>query len=169
MTTTFTWKQHINELTRLNKVSYAIRSLKLFMSLDVLRSIYFAYVHSIISYRIIFWGNSLHREEIFKVQKRITMNLSKNAPCWHPFRELNILPVPSQHIFSLLLFITKYKDQFMTNWQMHKITTRQTFDLYIPTANLTVYQKGVYYHRIEFTVIYQKLLKTCLVIKTNLN
>ena len=79
--TTFTWKQHISELTtRLNKACYAIRSIKPFMSLDVLRSICFAYFHSIISYGIIFWGNSSHSEEIFKVQKRIIriiMNLSK--------------------------------------------------------------------------------------------
>ena len=66
--TNFTWKQHISELTtRLNKAYYAIRSIKLFMSLGVLRSIYFAYVHSVISYGITFWGNSSHIEEIFKV------------------------------------------------------------------------------------------------------
>jgi len=92
------------------------------------------------------WGNSLHSEEIFKVQKRIIriiMNFSKNASCRQPFKELNVLPVPSQYILSVLLFLTKNEDQFMTNSQMHKITTRQTFDLYIPVANLTVYQKGV--------------------------
>jgi hypothetical protein len=40
---------------------------------------------------------------------------------------------------------------------MHKITTRQTFDLYIPAANLTVCQKGVYYQGIK---IYSHLPKT---------
>ena len=91
---------------------------------------------SIQSYGIIFWGNSSRSEEIFKVQKRIIMNLSKHASCRQTFKELNILPVPSQYILSVLLFLTKNKDQFMTNSQMHKITTRQTFDLYIPTANI---------------------------------
>jgi hypothetical protein len=53
--TTLTWKHHTGELTsRLNKACYAIISIKLFMSLDVLRSTYFSYVHSIISYGIIF-------------------------------------------------------------------------------------------------------------------
>ena len=33
--------------------------------------------------------------------------------------------------------------------QVHKINTRQTSDPYIPTANLTVYQKGVYYSGIK--------------------
>ena len=57
----------------------------------------------------------------------------------------------------------------MTNSQMHKITTRQTFDLYIPAANLAIYQKGVYFRESRFTTIYQKLLKIYLVIKINLN
>jgi len=120
--TTFTWKQLISELTtRLNKACYAVRPIKPFMSLDVLRSTYFSYVHSIITYGIIFLGNSLHSEEIFKVQKRIIriiMNLSKNASCRQPFRELNILPVPSQYVLLLFLFITKNKDQYMTNSQI---------------------------------------------------
>ena len=85
------------------------------------------------------------------------MNLSKNASWRQPFRELNILPVPSQYILSLLLFVTKNKDQFKTNSQIHRITTRQTSDLYVPTANLTIYQKGVYYHGLK---IYNHLPKT---------
>jgi hypothetical protein len=40
---------------------------------------------------------------------------------------------------------------------MHKITTRQTFDLHIPAANFTIYQKGVYYQGIK---IYNHLPKT---------
>jgi len=98
--TSLTLKYHIGELTsRLNKACYAIRSIKPFMSLDVLRSTYFSYVHSIISYGIIFWGNSSHSEEIFKIQKRIVriiMNSSKHASCGQLFKELNILPVQSQ-------------------------------------------------------------------------
>jgi hypothetical protein len=83
--TSLTWKCHIGGLTsRLNKACYAIRSIKPFMSIDVLRSIYFLYVHSIISYGIIFLGNLSHSEEIIKIQKRIIriiMNSSKNASC----------------------------------------------------------------------------------------
>ena len=53
--TSLTWKNNIGESTsRLNKACYAIRSIKQFRSLDVLRSTYFSYVHSIISYGIIF-------------------------------------------------------------------------------------------------------------------
>jgi len=122
------------------------------MSLDVLRSTYFSYVHSIISSGIIFWGNSSHSEEIFKIQKRkvrIIMNSSKNASCQQLFKELNILPVQSQYICSILLFVTKNKDQYLFNSQVHKINTRQTSNLYLPTANLATYQKGFYYSGIK--------------------
>ena len=40
---------------------------------------------------------------------------------------------------------------------MHKITIRQTFELYRPAANLTIYQKGAYYQEIK---IYNHLPKT---------
>ena len=55
--TTLTWKHHIRELTtKMNKACYAIRSIKPFMSLDLLRSTYFSYAHSVLSYGIIFGG-----------------------------------------------------------------------------------------------------------------
>jgi len=152
--TTLIWKHQIGELTsRLNKACYAIRLIKPFMSLDVLSSTYFSYAHSIISHGIIFWGNSSYSEDIFKIQKkiiRIIMNSSRNASCRQLFKELNTLPIQPQYIraYSILLFVTNNRDQFLSNSQVHKINTRQTFDLYVPTANLTIYQKGVYYSEI---------------------
>jgi hypothetical protein len=68
--TSLTWKHHIFELSsRLNKACYAIRSIKPFMSIDVLRYTYFSYVYSIITYGIIFWGNSSHSETYSKFRK----------------------------------------------------------------------------------------------------
>ena len=55
--------------------------------------------------------------------------------------------------------IACHKDQFMTNSQMHKITTWQTFDLYIPAANLMIYQKGVYYQGIKICNHLPKTIK----------
>ena len=130
----------------------AIRSIKPFMPLDVLRSTYFSYAHSVLSYGIIFWGNSSFSDDIFIIQKRIIriiMNSSRNASCRRLFKDLNILPIQSQYIYSILLFVTKHKDQFLSNSQVHKINTRQTFDLYVPTTNLTTYQMDVYYSGIQ--------------------
>jgi len=58
--TTLSWKHHIGELTsRLNKACYTIRSIKPFMSPDVLRSTNISYARPIISY-----GNYILRQFI---------------------------------------------------------------------------------------------------------
>ena len=46
------------------------------------------------------------------------MNSSKNSSCKQLFKELNILPIQSQYIFSIFLFVTKNKDQFLSNSQV---------------------------------------------------
>jgi len=94
------------------------------MSLDVLRSTYFSCAHSILSYGIIFWGNSSYSDDIYKIQKRIIriiMNLSRNASCRQLFKDLNILPIKSQYIYLILLFVTKRKDQFLTHTYIKSI------------------------------------------------
>ena len=64
------WKHYIEDITpRLNKACFAIRSIKHFMSVEAMRFIYFSYFHSIVSYGIIFWGNSVHSKYIFNIQK----------------------------------------------------------------------------------------------------
>jgi len=66
---TLSWKDHIAALTsKLNKACYAIMAIKPLMSVDILRMIYFSYVHSVVSYGIIIWGNTLSNS-IFKFQK----------------------------------------------------------------------------------------------------
>jgi len=72
-------------------------------------------------------------------------------------------------MYSILLFVTKNKEQFLSNSQVHKINTSQTFDLYVPTANLTVYQTASITQELRFTIIYQQPSKICLMIRTNLS
>jgi hypothetical protein len=68
---TLSWKAHITGLTsKLNKACYAIRAIKPFVSLEVMKMIYYSYVHSVISYGIIFWGNSHFSDSIFKKSEK---------------------------------------------------------------------------------------------------
>ena len=48
------------------------------MSEDTLKMISYSYVHSIITYSVIFWGNSPHNTDIFKIQKRIIQIMTKS-------------------------------------------------------------------------------------------
>jgi hypothetical protein len=52
---TLTWDNNIEKLiSRLNSACHAIRAVKAVMSRKALRMLYFSYVHSIITYGIIF-------------------------------------------------------------------------------------------------------------------
>ena len=98
------------------------------------------------SYRIIFWGNQPYSEKIFKFQKvvlRIITNSRTRDSCRQLLRKLEILPLCSQYIFSLSLFVIKNKHLFYTNDQIHSVHTRVKTNLHQPIANLTKFKKGV--------------------------
>ena len=65
--------------------------------------------------------------------------------CRKLFLNLEILPLPSQYTFSLLLFMLRNKNQFLVNSEIHHIDTRQHANFHQPSVNVTKYQKGVYY------------------------
>jgi hypothetical protein len=72
------WKNHIDELTvKLSKACYAVRSLRPFVSHESLRITYYSYFHTVMSYGIIFCGNSAHSINIFKLQKKDCKNYYK--------------------------------------------------------------------------------------------
>jgi len=55
-----------------------------------------------------FWGNSSQSSVIFKMQKRvirIIIGYGYGESCRELFKELKILTLSSQYIFSLLLFV----------------------------------------------------------------
>ena len=76
------------------------------------------------------------------------------VPCRNLFKKFEILPLISQYILSLLMFVIQNKAFFQTNTETHNIYTRQRNNLYLPQANLTIYQKGAYYSGIQ---IFSKL------------
>jgi len=117
-----------------------------------LKMIYFAYFHSILSYGIIFWGNSIGNEEIFKLQKRairILTNSSNWTSCHGLFKELGILPLCSQHILSLALFVAKNMDDFTINSDIRPYNTQSNTNLHPSLARLTKYKKRVYFSGIK--------------------
>jgi hypothetical protein len=117
------------------------------MSTDVMKSIYYSYVHSILAYGIIFWGNCCFRDNIFSIQKRIIRvitNSRKRDSCRELLKKLQILILQSQYFFSLLVFVVKNRSYFILNSDIHDINTRFNQNLHLPSTNLTLLQKGVF-------------------------
>jgi hypothetical protein len=122
------------------------------MSLEALRLIYFSYFHSVLSYGITFWSNSVHSKYIFRIQKRtirVITNSGIRDSCHDLFKKLQILPLYSQYIYSLFMFLVKNGDLFKLNSNIHKISTRYKNDLHLPSAQWKLFQKGVFYSGIK--------------------
>jgi hypothetical protein len=150
---TLSWKTHIDKiLPKLSSARFAMHAVKPFMSPQMLKVIYYSYVHSIISYGIIFWGHIAPSIRVFRLQKRIirimTGSRSKDS-CRKLFTSLEILPLPSLYIFSLLRFVIKNKEFFTTNNETHNYGTRQHLNIHYPSANLKKFQTGVHYRSVK--------------------
>jgi hypothetical protein len=143
----FSWKAHIDQtMSKLSTAYFVIRSLQAIMSTETLRMVYFAYVQSIMKYEIIIGGNQRYSDNIFKIQKRVIRvipNSRMRDSCRELFQRLEILPLHSQYIFSLLIFVIKHKHLNKTNNQIHSVHTRFKTNLHPPSANLTKFQNGV--------------------------
>jgi hypothetical protein len=60
-----------------------------------------------------FWGNSSHSSLIFRIQKkeviRIMQGCGNRVLCRNVFKKLQILPLTSQYMLSLLMFVVQNK------------------------------------------------------------
>jgi hypothetical protein len=145
---TLSWKQHIDQV--INKISiacYALKNIKYIVPLDTLKLIYFAHIHSIIRYGIIFWGGSSCANKVFILQKKIIRIITNTRPrdsCMEIFKKIEIMTLYYQYIYSLLLYTINNKYLFNTNNEIHKYKTRSLNNLHLPAVNLTKCNKGAY-------------------------
>jgi hypothetical protein len=98
---TFSWKNHIYAVVpKLSLACFAVRAVTPFLSQETLRMVYFSYFHYIMTYGLVFWGNSYHSDTVFKLQKRIIrimVGLRYRESCREYYRKLKILPLQSQY------------------------------------------------------------------------
>jgi hypothetical protein len=105
-------------------------------------------MHSLLTYGIIFWGNSSYAKSVFKVQKRIIRimtNSTSSDSCRDLFKVLNILLLQSHYLYSISVFVVMNKGLFKSNSDVHTIQTRKKLDLHMPSLKSTLFQKGVQY------------------------
>ena len=69
---TLSWKLHIEQVVaKMSSACYVLRNIKQVVSQDTLRMVYFANIHSLLSYGIILWGNSAYtKKSIFNTEKK---------------------------------------------------------------------------------------------------
>jgi hypothetical protein len=80
-----------------------------------LRTLYYVYIHPIITHGIIFWGRGSKVTKLFTLQKRIVRiitNKKPRDPCRDAFRNMEILTLYSQYLFSLIVFTVENNHKF---------------------------------------------------------
>jgi hypothetical protein len=141
------WKLHIESIkSKLNSACYTMRTVRPLVSTNTLKMIYHSYFHSIMTYGLLVWGNSPDSNKIFRIQKRIIrimMGCRNRESCKKLFLNLEILPLPSQYILSLLIFMIRNKNQFLVNYEIYHFDTGQHANFNQPSVNVTNFQKGV--------------------------
>jgi hypothetical protein len=89
---TLSWKAHIDHLLpKLCMACYSFRTIKPFICQENLKSICYSYFHSLMTYGIIFWGNSTHSIHVFQLQKRVIRIITNSRPrdsCRQLFKKL---------------------------------------------------------------------------------
>jgi hypothetical protein len=133
--------------SKLCSACYALRNLKHILPQSALRTIYYSYIHSILSYSIIFWGRSSNVKKLFILQKKIVRNITNTGlreSCREAFKNMEIMTLYLQYTFSLILFTVKNKHLFTANREIHKYITRNNTNLHPPTVTITKFYKGPY-------------------------
>ena len=117
------WKPHIDHLiNKLSTTCYVIRSVKPCVNTKAIIMIYHSLFHAVMTYGIIFWGNTPHSIQVLRMQKkviRIIMGCGNRESCRNLFKEFNILPLMSQCILSLLTFASNNREQYFANSEIH--------------------------------------------------
>ena len=103
---TLSCKQHTDEIaTKLCSAYFALRNIKHIVPRSKLRKIYYAHVHYILSYGIIFWGRSPNVKKLFILQNeivRIITNTGVRDSCREAFKNIESMTLYSQYIFTLI-------------------------------------------------------------------
>jgi hypothetical protein len=130
---TSSWKGHIDKLVpRLSQACYVIRSVKTYLLQYILRMIYYAYFHLVVTDGQLFWGNSSHSMEVFRLQKKIigvVMRTRSRDSYRELFQILGILPWTAQQyiLWLCLLSIMDSISQRILNYITLKLEITGTY------------------------------------------
>ena len=148
------WKTHIENIN--NKISitcYALSILLEICSEGVVLSSYYGNVFSILTYGIMYWGNSVNVESTFRLQKRCLRTVFRMRSIdslRNVFREKRVLTLVSIYILELCLFVRNQPDYFVTKASLKDdIREQYKYDLHLPRAKNAIFKKNAYVNAIR--------------------
>lgn len=149
------WNEHVHKiLLKINSGIYALSKMSFYCNLQTLKNIYFAHVHSHISYCIGLYGSTTkgNMDNILKQQKRairIMLGLKWDESAKIHFKNLRILTVYGQYIYETILIAKN--DMHNKNFELptHSYNTRNRNEI-VPAHRLTFFEKKPSYAGMKF-------------------
>jgi hypothetical protein len=124
---------------------------------------WFIFLIFILSCPMALYSGVIHLKTIlysrFKKEKLVIVNSSSRPSCRELFKELHILTLHSQYVFSLLMFVIKNRYLLKSNSDVHNLSTWYNSDLHLPAASLTIFQTGDFYSGIKMYNHFPQTLK----------
>lgn len=155
---TLTHSPHIDKLCKkIASANYALLKLKPLIDLKTLLSVYYAYVHSVLSYAITTWGNGADIKRVLICQKRsirIINGIRRRESAKKYFVKNQIMTVISLYIYKCILEVYNNIDKYTKKSDIHKYNTRNKDKLYLPKVRLTKVKKQGEYNKLN---IFNKL------------
>lgn len=144
------WKHHIEYLAaKISSFTYALRMITKSVNEAAALASYYAYVNSRIKYGIIFWGNSVEANRIFKLQKtciRSIFHLKRSDTCRILFKQKRILTLPCLYVYEGACFVKNNYVEFISRYEAdHLYNTRDyaSARLRIPQTPYSQVQRNV--------------------------
>ena len=104
-----------------------------------------AHFHSLVNNGIISWDSTSSMNKVFVTQKKILytmLGISSRSSCRKWFKKLEILPILSLSIHSLMLFVVDNKHYFQTDSSVHEINSRYQNHLPSPSVRLAAVRRS---------------------------
>lgn len=124
------WNEHVNKiLKKIHSGIYALSKMAFVCNTKTLKMIYFAYIHSHISFGICLFGSASQckMNKILVLQKkalRIILNLKYNDSVKEHFSRLKILTVYGQYILDTVMIVRGETDTPIKDAPVHSYNTR---------------------------------------------
>lgn len=141
------WKHHIEYLaTKISSYTYALRTISRSVSQEAAITSYYAYIQSRIRYGIIFWGNSVETDRIFRLQKaclRSIFHLKKRETCSGVFKERHILTLPCVYIYECACYVKSNYSDFFNKYKVEHVYDTRNNMLRLPKTTSSNIQRNV--------------------------
>lgn len=116
---------------RLNSAIFSISTLARMMDKDSLKTVYFGYFHSVMSYGAAFWGvnKKTNFNRVFVLQKRavrVVCGIRDRESCRPIFPSMKIMTLAGVIIFQLVCFAFQNRETLAGGGPLHNYGTRQS-------------------------------------------